>query len=94
MAQLAQVTRQAKFQHTAARRRLLFFGTRLFWKHQFQHTAARRRLPEWLEEQNHSAYVSTHSRTEAAAKVKPHFELRSIVSTHSRTEAAAPYIKK
>ena len=41
-----------------------------------------------------SIFVSTHSRTEAAAY---NFLLKNeiaLVSTHSRTEAAAPYIKK
>ena len=55
------------FQHTAARRRLLF--PREFWDqvnlvstHSRTEAAA-----EWLEE-NHATYeVSTHSRTEAAA---------------------------
>ena len=57
-----------QFQHTAARRRLLYHVTTTTGHVRFQHTAARRRLPKrWCINQ-YAVLVSTHSRAEAAAK--------------------------
>ena len=103
------------FQHTAARRRLLFtlpFGG---FCSEFQHTAARRRLltpcfdrveKMGFNTQPHGGgcsgskskkalvyFVSTHSRTEAAAFYFTLWRFLFRVSTHSRTEAAAKYLK-
>ena len=55
------------FQHTAARRRLLFSAIRLVYKYEFQHTAARRRLLPLTSLDKRVKRVSTHSRAEAAA---------------------------
>ena len=56
-----------KFQHTAARRRLLTTTAVLVGSVLFQHTAARRRLLSCDPKMAIYIYVSTHSRTEAAA---------------------------
>ena len=57
----------AKFQHTAARRRLQ--NSYIHWQfhQQFQHTAARRRLLLLADVHLTNKTVSTHSRAEAAA---------------------------
>ena len=78
-----------RFQHTAARRRLLFPTAELTIGGEFQHTAARRRLLGGLAENKVTEGVSTHSRTEAAAPLAPDLTRIVGVSTHSRTEAAA-----
>ena len=78
-----------KFQHTAARRRLLYCNliTLICW--QFQHTAARRRLPPFSRLSILRLGVSTHSRAEAAALFAYQVGKDIKVSTHSRAEAAA-----
>ena len=79
-----------KFQHTAARRRLLGSHKDSRWAGKFQHTAARRRLHNALSFQWLSVLVSTHSRPKAAAnKIVAPLSYMGSVSTHSRPKAAA-----
>ena len=56
-----------KFQHTAARRRLLQINVVFALRERFQHTAARRRLPPACSLRDAPHAVSTHSRPKAAA---------------------------
>ena len=59
----------AEFQHTAARRRLVFTEDKSAAKAgEFQHTAARRRLVPMLRSSPKPYQVSTHSRPKAAGK--------------------------
>ena len=77
-----------KFQHTAARRRLV---TRLYARidpTEFQHTAARRRLEPQTAPQTSYEPVSTHSRPKAAGRDLPQALIYYRVSTHSRPKAA------
>ena len=62
-----------KFQHTAARRRLQKERYLAINVQKFQHTAARRRLLLQSLILTGGSYVSTHSRTEAAARIFPIF---------------------
>ena len=80
-----------KFQHTAARRRLIpqYVNARLYRK--FQHTAARRRLMSVWDSAAIAGIVSTHSRPKAAEKCCSWRINNSIVSTHSRPKAADKY---
>ena len=66
---------QCLFQHTAARRRLQALAKTILPKKRFQHTAARRRLPQMTDANAQKVYVSTHSRTKAAASCKWAFYL-------------------
>ena len=78
------------FQHTAARRRLPTDSIMSILDGTFQHTAARRRLHGTVYVLAKQGNVSTHSRAEAAARVRDVQPLFFIfVSTHSRAEAAA-----
>ena len=78
------------FQHTAARRRLLFSEFHLMELYLlFQHTAARRRLLDGQIYQLIQIIVSTHSRPKAAAYKESDIVHFLIVSTHSRPKAAA-----
>ena len=77
------------FQHTAARRRLPKLSSSADNVLMFQHTAARRRLHAKASYVLAGLYVSTHSRTEAAARATDSPAAVIGVSTHSRTEAAA-----
>ena len=77
-----------KFQHTAARRRLVFwanFEKEFLW---FQHTAARRRLVQLGVDSAGKEAVSTHSRPKAAGRYQENFDRLKRVSTHSRPKAA------
>ena len=66
-----------KFQHTAARRRLLHESLLSTTKQaRFQHTAARRRLRDNPLFKNAPIKVSTHSRPKAAAFVQHSLRLR------------------
>jgi len=77
-----------RFQHTAARRRLVrYFGGKAC-KRLFQHTAARRRLGKLLRYQGALQEVSTHSRPKAAGSRHLSGGGRRRVSTHSRPKAA------
>ena len=58
---------KGRFQHTAARRRLLVLKIKPIAPVLFQHTAARRRLHRCELCQSSRLRVSTHSRAEAAA---------------------------
>ena len=60
----------AKFQHTAARRRLRKGHINQRRNTMFQHTAARRRLPDWYNNGDGLRLVSTHSRPKAAARAQ------------------------
>ena len=62
----------ARFQHTAARRRLQERPTTVLLRMAFQHTAARRRLPCLISSGWTLQPVSTHSRTKAAATGRRH----------------------
>ena len=77
------------FQHTAARRRLHSDNNPTKTHLEFQHTAARRRLQDSHCRLLLKRYVSTHSRTKAAANKTNNKERIKHVSTHSRTKAAA-----
>ena len=77
------------FQLTAARRRLLVIAPLQIRLCRFQLTAARRRLPPWSVSFRWGHYVSTHSRSKAAANYYTRGALRGDVSTHSRSKAAA-----
>ena len=94
MLAVAVQTAPVKFQHTAARRRLLnpnhlFIGTRKVSTHSRPKAAA-----DAVEMANIQLHVSTHSRPKAAAFGIPYLCRDAQVSTHSRPKAAAPYIKK
>ena len=67
-----------KFQHTAARRRLLFATNGYQMGLLFQHTAARRRLHVHPGSLPFLGRVSTHSRPKAAAIVTILFLARSV----------------
>ena len=58
-----------KFQHTAARRRLVFSTLTAILGILFQHTAARRRLAVKQQALKTAVTVSTHSRPKAAGWV-------------------------
>ena len=60
------VAANTSFQHTAARRRLVFWVYNLVAWFEFQHTAARRRLVGRIFKTADSMTVSTHSRPKAA----------------------------
>ena len=60
------VAANPSFQHTAARRRLVFWVYNLVAWFEFQHTAARRRLVGRIFKTADSMTVSTHSRPKAA----------------------------
>ena len=78
----------AKFQHTAARRRLATAAAIPQAYNLFQHTAARRRLALLRAQFCEQTGVSTHSRPKAAgAMIKIGYDLFD-VSTHSRPKAA------
>ena len=77
-----------RFQHTAARRRLVAVGAAIIHVWMFQHTAARRRLGKWTFNSDGSVKVSTHSRPKAAGIVDRQVFERRDVSTHSRPKAA------
>ena len=64
---LYRLINRLQFQHTAARRRLPVLCHLQCITMTFQHTAARRRLPKSLDQNAKKAFVSTHSRAEAAA---------------------------
>ena len=64
----------AKFQHTAARRRLLVILPLNNVSQTFQHTAARRRLLVYTQLTINSIKVSTHSRPKAAAAITTTYE--------------------
>ena len=77
-----------RFQHTAARRRLVDEATEDKLRKLFQHTAARRRLGNnTFKELNHGI-VSTHSRPKAAGDYQAAALHYLCVSTHSRPKAA------
>ena len=80
--------RERKFQHTAARRRLVLtvFGCLHFVM--FQHTAARRRLEKHAFYCRKVVNVSTHSRPKAAGGRNSGQCPQPKVSTHSRPKAA------
>ena len=80
--------RHLKFQHTAARRRLVIaavIGLVFWW---FQHTAARRRLARLSGNRSTANLVSTHSRPKAAGCYRCDGAGAWFVSTHSRPKAA------
>ena len=79
----------ARFQHTAARRRLLESCRCLSPLNRFQHTAARRRLRPGPGHAGICQDVSTHSRPKAAAEYALVILCDDAVSTHSRPKAAA-----
>ena len=81
-------TTNQPFQHTAARRRLVYLIGRCRSEPLFQHTAARRRLGRSKSSNKPIRPVSTHSRPKAAGgdAERPKFVLH--VSTHSRPKAA------
>ena len=58
--------KEKKFQHTAARRRLVAAAQLVVGVMQFQHTAARRRLEKASNVVSTAITVSTHSRPKAA----------------------------
>ena len=64
--QVVDTAKVFKFQHTAARRRLVVLYQSVVNLNLFQHTAARRRLEESPTEHDFLAFVSTHSRPKAA----------------------------
>ena len=64
------MTLGARFQHTAARRRLHSVSLAAVSLRRFQHTAARRRLLIQAGNQDCASRVSTHSRPKAAAFFK------------------------
>ena len=82
------------FQHTAARRRLLFGIKGGIHKDWFQHTAARRRLNSQDRDTIYDDSVSTHSRPKAAAPSIDGNPTPFVVSTHSRPKAAASENKR
>ena len=56
------------FQHTAARRRLIWLSIKWLRTVKFQHTAARRRLLSKSDKWQRVVLVSTHSRPKAAER--------------------------
>ena len=78
------------FQHTAARRRLMFDVFNARYQNMFQHTAARRRLIIAAERLSTMVNVSTHSRPKAAEYHAYKLRAQYPVSTHSRPKAAEP----
>ena len=76
------------FQHTAARRRLVFLKHLILTQSMFQHTAARRRLVSVWDVDRLGAVVSTHSRPKAAGIDSLDDVFEKNVSTHSRPKAA------
>ena len=81
-------TAKKKFQHTAARRRLVLNSITFNQTKQFQHTAARRRLAVSSTGGREWEGVSTHSRPKAAGNRHGADGWRRAVSTHSRPKAA------
>ena len=82
------IGRNYPFQHTAARRRLVFRFLKPNVHVSFQHTAARRRLVFAASRQGQASDVSTHSRPKAAGMTDDILAMRVMVSTHSRPKAA------
>ena len=80
-----------RFQHTAARRRLVLWVKNGGWIFGFQHTAARRRLAAARLQRAHQGGVSTHSRLKAAGSDSQIRWLVFAVSTHSRLKAAGQH---
>ena len=80
--------KNALFQHTAARRRLVSGKAFAIGFNRFQHTAARRRLAQDREKQHIRDIVSTHSRPKAAGESNGEENGSGEVSTHSRPKAA------
>ena len=81
------------FQHTAARRRLLPAQIIAKTGKRFNtqpHGGGCRQAPQGALI---GVFVSTHSRTEAAASLTSPVSRLVKVSTHSRTEAAAPFLR-
>ena len=78
------------FQHTAARRRLPIVSTyNIGQDGSFNTQPHEGGCPVIEATSAQLTFVSTHSRTKAAALADPNWLRRQIVSTHSRTKAAA-----
>ena len=85
--------KQAKFQHTAARRRLLKSQPKTKRKKlKFQHTAARRRLPTIRVKSGAKGSFNTQPHGGGCLPY-PSTSKPDCVSTHSRTEAAASLLR-
>ena len=72
-----------KFQHTAARRRLVFYQHFVKENKMFQHTAARRRLGGAAREGFGAVLVSTHSRPKAAGECEAIQLIRAFLFQHT-----------